>query len=63
MGDAVLVELSDDSIWPGKVGLLFRSRCQTDNQIIDKKVFFQGRTQPRGQHFFAVRIYDETMSP
>lgn len=49
VGDAVLVELPEDGMWPGK--------------IIEKKVFFQGRTQPRGNHFFCVRIYDEGISP
>lgn len=61
IGDAVLVELSDDSVWPGKVTL----DCVDagSRQIIEKKTFFQGRTQPRGNHFFCVRIYAEDMSP
>ncbi|WVQ72382.1 hypothetical protein IAR50_001934 [Cryptococcus sp. DSM 104548] len=49
MGDVVLVDTAHDGIWPGK--------------IIDKKVFFQGRTTPRGNHFFPVRIYNENMPP
>ena len=34
-----------------------------DSQIIDRRVFFQGRTTPRGNHFFAVRIYSEGKEP
>nr|XP_018262833.1 uncharacterized protein I303_04318 [Kwoniella dejecticola CBS 10117]OBR84991.1 hypothetical protein I303_04318 [Kwoniella dejecticola CBS 10117] len=49
IGDIVLVETAEDGFWPGK--------------IIDKKTFFQGRTVPRGNHFFPVRIYSEDMSP
>nr|XP_019011046.1 uncharacterized protein I206_04354 [Kwoniella pini CBS 10737]OCF49827.1 hypothetical protein I206_04354 [Kwoniella pini CBS 10737] len=48
-GDVVLVETADDGIWPGK--------------IIDKRTFFQGRTVPRGNHFFPVRIYHEEKPP
>ncbi|TXT08997.1 hypothetical protein VHUM_02471 [Vanrija humicola] len=44
-GDMVLIELQDRTTWPGK--------------IIDKRVFFQGRTIPRGNHFYAVRIYSD----
>ena len=36
---------------------------RTDAQIIDKRTFFQGRTVPRGNHFYCVRIYDDSMSP
>ncbi|WVQ99560.1 hypothetical protein IAU59_006696 [Kwoniella sp. CBS 9459] len=49
VGDVVLVETADDGFWPGK--------------IIDKKHFFQGRTVPRGNHFFPVRIYKEDIQP
>ncbi|WVQ67527.1 uncharacterized protein L199_005727 [Kwoniella botswanensis] len=49
LGDVVLVETAEDGFWPGKV--------------IDKKIFFQGRTVPRGNHFFPVRIYNEDMDP
>ncbi|WWD17180.1 hypothetical protein CI109_101618 [Kwoniella shandongensis] len=48
-GDIVLVDTAEDGLWPGK--------------IIDKKTFFQGRTVPRGNHFFPVRIYNENKSP
>ncbi|KAL1411406.1 hypothetical protein Q8F55_002362 [Vanrija albida] len=48
-GDVVLIELQDGTHWPGK--------------IIDKRVFFQGRTIPRGNHFYAVRIYTDEMEP
>lgn len=40
-----------------------RAEVQADAQIIDKKTFFQGRTVPRGNHFYCVRIYDDSMSP
>ncbi|OCF32997.1 hypothetical protein I316_05335 [Kwoniella heveanensis BCC8398] len=49
VGDVVLVETAEAGFWPGK--------------IIDKKNFFQGRTVPRGNHFFPVRIYNEDMQP
>ncbi|ODN94182.1 hypothetical protein L198_05033 [Cryptococcus wingfieldii CBS 7118] len=49
LGNVVLVDTAHDGIWPGK--------------IIDKKAFFQGRTTPRGNHFFPVRIYNEFMPP
>ncbi|WVR06930.1 hypothetical protein IAU60_003966 [Kwoniella sp. DSM 27419] len=49
VGDVVLIDTECDGIWPGK--------------IIDKKTFFQGRTVPRGNHFFPVRLYSEDMSP
>ncbi|WVF71307.1 hypothetical protein IAT40_006110 [Kwoniella sp. CBS 6097] len=49
VGDVVLVETAEDGFWPGK--------------IIDKKNFFQGRTVPRGNHFFPVRIYNEDIQP
>ncbi|WWC89197.1 uncharacterized protein L201_004115 [Kwoniella dendrophila CBS 6074] len=49
VGDIVLVETAEDGFWPGK--------------IIDKKTFFQGRTVPRGNHFFPVRIYSEDVPP
>ncbi|WVO16117.1 hypothetical protein L204_103784 [Cryptococcus depauperatus] len=48
-GDVVVVDTAEDGIWPGK--------------IIEKKVFFQGRTVPRGNHFFPVRIYNEKIQP
>ncbi|KAI9639708.1 uncharacterized protein MKK02DRAFT_40031 [Dioszegia hungarica] len=48
-GDVVLVDLPDNGVWPGKV--------------IDKKVFYQGRTMPKGYHYFPVRIYDEGIEP
>lgn len=32
-------------------------------QIIDKRVFYTGRTQPKGSHFFPVRIYHTEMEP
>ncbi|KAL0250426.1 hypothetical protein I308_102599 [Cryptococcus tetragattii IND107] len=49
VGDIVLVDTLEDGLWPAK--------------IIDKKTFFQGRTVPRGSHFFPVRIYNEDMPP
>ncbi|KAK8864513.1 hypothetical protein IAR55_001763 [Kwoniella newhampshirensis] len=49
IGDIVLVDTADYGFWPGKV--------------IDKKTFFQGRTVPRGNHFFPVRIYNENVPP
>ncbi|UOH79327.1 hypothetical protein LQV05_000324 [Cryptococcus neoformans] len=49
VGDVVLVDTFEDGLWPAK--------------IIDKKTFFQGRTVPRGNHFFPIRIYNEDMSP
>lgn len=49
VGDLVLVELDEEGFWPGK--------------IIDKKNFFQGRTIPRGSHFYPVRVYNEHISP
>ncbi|ORX35791.1 hypothetical protein BD324DRAFT_581631 [Kockovaella imperatae] len=50
INDVVLVDMPDDGgIWPGK--------------IIDKKIFFQGRTVPRGNHFWPVRIYSDTVEP
>ncbi|KIR77100.1 hypothetical protein I306_05920 [Cryptococcus gattii EJB2] len=49
VGDVVLVDTLEDGLWPAK--------------IIDKKTFFQGRTVPRGSHFFPVRIYNEDMPP
>ncbi|ORY32800.1 hypothetical protein BCR39DRAFT_521630 [Naematelia encephala] len=63
VGDVVLVQLEPEqipacsssvsipggTIWPGK--------------IIDKRMFFQGRTVPRGNHFFPVRVYHESIPP
>ena len=39
--------------------------CTADpvEQIVDKRSFFQGRTIPRGNHFFAIRIYNKDISP
>ena len=36
---------------------------QLTRQVIDKKVCFQGRTIPRGNHFHAVRVYNEEIEP
>ncbi|RXK37047.1 hypothetical protein M231_05635 [Tremella mesenterica] len=49
VGDVVLVDTREDGHWPGK--------------IIDKKTFYSGRSPPRGNHFFPVRIYNDQMSP
>ncbi|KAL7421928.1 hypothetical protein Q5752_003700 [Cryptotrichosporon argae] len=48
-GDLVLVDLPEHGVWPGK--------------IIDRRVSFSGRTIPRGNHFYAVRVYNEEIQP
>lgn len=76
IGDVVLVDTPNDGLWPGKVCFYIHvhhgntdttSRVQQDGvsngQIIDKKTYFIGRTQPKGNHFFPVRIYNPDMEP
>ncbi|CAK9781149.1 hypothetical protein CC85DRAFT_269205 [Cutaneotrichosporon oleaginosum] len=50
VNDVVLAELQDGAVWPAK--------------IIDKKVFFQGRSSiPRGNNFYPIRVYAEDIAP
>ncbi|GMK55225.1 hypothetical protein CspeluHIS016_0202810 [Cutaneotrichosporon spelunceum] len=50
VNDMVLVELQAGAVWPAK--------------IIEKKTFFQGRSSiPRGNNFYAVRVYTKDMEP
>lgn len=49
VGDLVVVDLMHGGCWPGK--------------IIDRRTFFQGRTTPRGNHFFPVRVYCDSIEP
>ncbi|KAK4689977.1 hypothetical protein P7C73_g110, partial [Tremellales sp. Uapishka_1] len=49
VGDVVLVQLAEGDCWPGK--------------MIERKTFYQGRTVPRGNHFFPIRIYRDDLAP
>jgi hypothetical protein len=67
-GDVVLVDHPDHGVWPGKVSSrpAKHMRCcctKLIRQIIDSKSFYQGRSVPKGCHYFVVRVYDSNIEP